>query len=74
MVYFDQICIHMHVNIILPLASVTAFLRNEALLSISLAGPWSVSENACHEQHGIFGSKFAYLFILTLSSHWYTKH
>ena len=53
----------MHVNIILPLASVTAFLRNEALLSISLAGPLSVSENACHEQHGIFGSKFAYLFI-----------
>ena len=26
------------------------------------------------EQHGIFGSNNAYLFILMLSSHWYALH
>ena len=25
------------------------------------------------ETHGVFGSNFAYLFILTMSSHWYAK-
>ena len=37
---------------------------------------WSVSENMRIplESHGIFGYNFAYLFILILSNHWYTKH
>ena len=44
---------------------------DEALLNICFAGenPHSVDL----EPHGIFGSNFADLFILTLSSHWYTN-
>ena len=47
---------------------------NEALLSIVLASRGLlVKMLTTLEPHGIFGSNFAYLFILTLSRHWYAK-
>ena len=45
-----------------------------SLLSISPAGRGQLVKMLITlEPHGIFGSIFAYLFILTLSSHWYAK-
>ena len=45
-----------------------------ALLSISLAGRGHLVKMLLSlEPHGIFGSNFAYLFILTVSSHCYAK-
>ena len=45
----------MHVNIVLPLASVTAFLMDEAFLSISPAGRGQLLKMLIAlEQHGIF--------------------
>ena len=50
----------------------TAFLMDEALLSISPAGSGQLVKILITlESHGIFRSNFAYLFILTLSSHLY---
>ena len=78
MVYFDQIlhstCIRVHVDLVLPLAFLTIFLMDEALLSTSpaLRGRF-VKMLITLEVHGIFGSNFAYLFVLTLSSHWFAK-
>ena len=50
------------------------FLMDEALLNISPVGHGRlVKILITFEPHGIFGSNFAYLFILTLSNHWYAK-
>ena len=47
---------------------------DEALPSIILAGQaLLVKMLITLEQHGIFGSNFVYLCILTLPSHWYAK-
>ena len=47
---------------------------NEASPSIILAGQaLLVKMRLTLEPHGIFGSNFVYLCILTLSSHWYKK-
>ena len=63
-----KICIRIHVNIVLPLAFVTSFLMDEALLSISPAGLGQlVNIPLTLEAHGIFGH------ILTLSRHLYAK-
>ena len=64
----------MHVNIILPLECVTALFDGRGLAEhhISRCGQL-VKMLITLEQHDIFGSNFAYLFILTLSSHWYAK-
>ena len=44
----------------------------EALLSISPAGRGQLVKILITlEPHGIFGSNFVHLYILTLSSHWY---
>ena len=48
------------------------FLKDVALMSISPAGRGQlVKILKTLEPHGIFGSNLAYLYILTLSSHWY---
>ena len=50
------------------------FLKDEALLSINPAGRAQVVKMLITlEPHGIFDSNFAYLYILTLSRHWYAK-
>ena len=47
---------------------------DEGLLSIISAGCGQlVKMLTTLEWHGIFGPNFAYLFVLTLSSHWYAK-
>ena len=46
-------------------ASLSIFFADQALLAQMLI---------TLEPHGIFGSKFAYLCILTLFSHWYAKN
>ena len=47
---------------------------DEAFLSISLSRRGQlVKVLITLEPHDILGSNFAYLFILTLSSHWYAK-
>ena len=47
---------------------------DEASLSIIFAGrALMVKMLIALEPHGIFGSNFVYLSILTLSSHWYEK-
>ena len=52
----------------------TPFKVDEGLLSISTACfGHLVKILITLEPYGIFGSKFAYLFILILSSHWYAK-
>ena len=64
----------MHVNIVQPLACVTALLMDEALLSISPVGHGQLVKMLITlELHGVFRSNFAYLFILKMSSHWYVK-
>ena len=64
----------MYVIIVYPLACLTAFLMNDALLSISPAGRGQFVKILINlELHSKFGSFFAYFFILTLSSHWYAK-
>ena len=81
MVYFDQI---MHTNACQNdlntglcnslFACVTAFLMDDGLLSIISAGCCQLVKMLITlELHGIFGSYFAYLFILTMSNHWYAK-
>ena len=52
----------------------TGIGMDEAFLSISLARRGHlVKVLITLERHDKFGSNFAYLFILTLSSHWYAK-
>ena len=47
---------------------------DEASPSISLAGGGQLVKMLITlEPHGIFCSNFAYLYILTLSGHWYAK-
>ena len=47
------------------------YLKDEALLSIGMAGRGQlVKMLIALEPHGIFGSNWAYFYILTLSSHW----
>ena len=56
------------------LTCVTDFLMDEGLLSfISAYCGQLVKMFITLELHGIFRSNCAYLFILTLSSHWYAK-
>ena len=59
----------MHVDIVLPLACITAFSMDEALLSISLVSRGQLVKILITlESHGIFESHCAYLFILSLSN------
>ena len=62
------------VNIVSKLPCITTFLMDEALLSIILASrALLVKMLITLEPHCIFGSNFVYLYILTLSCHWYQK-
>ena len=64
----------MHVNIVEPLACVTAFLMDEALLSISPAGCGQFMKMLLtFESCVIFGTNFTYLYMSTLTIHWYAK-
>ena len=50
------------------------FFMDEALLSNSQTGRGKIVKLLITlEPHGIFGSNFEYLFILTFSSHWNAK-
>ena len=63
--------IRMHASTVLPLACVTVFLMDEALLSISTSPAGcgqSVEMLIALEPHGIFGINLAYLSIYTLFS------
>ena len=64
----------MPVNVVQPVACLTTFFVDGALLSISLAGHGQLVKmliTLVHVPHSIFGSNFAYLFILIVSGHWY---
>ena len=66
-----KFCILYVFNIVQPLVCNKG---DKASLSIILAGQaLLVKMLITLEQHGLFGSNFLYLCILTLSSHWYAK-
>ena len=75
MVYYDQ-NLHMYAwqhCLTTGMCNIT-FLMDEAMLSISPASRGQLVKMLITlEPPSIFGSTFAYLFILTLSIHWYRK-
>ena len=66
-------CIHVYSNIVQPLACVTAFFGGRDFENSPTGCGQLVKMLITLKPHGVFGSKFAYLFILTLSSHWKVK-
>ena len=71
MVYLIQI---LHIYIFLNCPATNIKKGDDASPSIILAGrALLVKMLITFESHGIFGSNFVYLCILTLSSHWHEK-
>ena len=71
MVYFDQI---LHIYTFKHCLDIGMQNGNEALLSISSTGCGQLLKMPITlEPHGIFRSNFAYLYISTLSGHWYAS-
>ena len=71
MVYFDQI---LHTSTFLLCLDIGMQNGDETLLSISPVGHGQLVKTLINlELHRIFGSNFAYLYILTLCGHWYAN-
>ena len=74
MVYFDRI-LHMYAcQHCLTAGMHNSFFDGQGFPEHQFHKSWSISEIVITtEPHGVFGSNFAFLFILTLSSHLYAK-